>query len=88
MARYSVSITINGSPVWGDTLEAVSPSDARQMAERLFWAGPDDLEREIPGMDDLNAEASRRMVALMRDTIASAKRSGIGVTARLSRAAA
>lgn len=86
--RYFVSILVLQIPVMCGTIEAASLFDARAKWEAKFWSGPDELRDAIPSMDRLNREASESFLKVMERTRDDARRWGITVTARRSRAKA
>lgn len=69
-----------------DTIEAESPADAREAWESKFWASPEEFSAAIPGMDATNAECAKKLLANMLLTREDARKWGITVTARPSRA--
>jgi hypothetical protein len=86
MTRYATTVLVLGTPVMCDTFEAPSAAEARAIAEHTFWSGPDDLRAELPAMDELNRTYATRFLSLMDETRDSAKRHGITITSRPSRA--
>lgn len=88
MTKYAVSILILGRPVMCDTIEAKDAAEARSIWEAQFWSSGDELRAEIPTMDDLNRDAAERMLAMMDRTREEARKFGITVEARKSRAKA
>lgn len=84
--RYAVSILILGNPVMCDTIEAASPAAARAIWEAKFWSEPENFAAAIPGMDALNRECAEKMLVHIKACRDDARKWGITVTARQSRA--
>lgn len=86
MRKYFCSILILGRPVMCDTIESPSVEAAKNFWETKFWGDCDDLRDALDGMDEINRQCGERLLALMEATREEAKRHGITVTARPSRA--
>jgi hypothetical protein len=88
MTRYATTVLVLGAPVMCDTFEAPSAAEARSIAEKTFWSGPDDLQADLPEMDEINRTYAARLLSLMSETRDKARRHGITITARPSRSRA
>jgi hypothetical protein len=88
MKLYAMSARVLGMPVMCGTVEAIGAEEARKAWEAKFWSDPNDLRAAIPSMDGMNRFNPEQMIRLMDSTRANARRYGLVVTARLSKARA
>lgn len=86
MKTYAMSARVLGMPVMCGTVEAVGADEARKAWEAKFWSDVDGLRAAIPTMDGMNRLNAEKMIPLMEATRADARRYGLIVTARLSKA--
>lgn len=86
MARYAMSAVVLGRPVMCDTIEAPDAAQARKNWEDRFWNDADRLRAELPSMDADNVRFAERMIASIERHHADARRYGLTVEARKSRA--
>lgn len=83
---FAVSARILGMPVMCGSVDASSAEQARKTWETKFWSDVDDLRAAIPAMDGMNRFNAEEMVRMMEATRTDARRYGLVVTARPSKA--
>jgi hypothetical protein len=86
MAKFAVKAMIRGVPVMCNTIEAKSISAAVEIWRNEFADAPAKLRAELPTFNEANRGFALRILATMDQHREDAKRYGVEITARPSRA--
>lgn len=84
--KFAVKASICGVPVMCDTIEAPSISAAVEMWRNEFADAPDKLRTQIPTFNEMNRVYALQLLAYMDAHREDAKRYGVEISARRSRA--